>query len=479
MPKTEKKKLRRIGAFTAGLLVFMLFNQSLKLIDIFPSFIACFMLARRLTYYADRAPYFAECRDALIKLGFLNLMQIPAFIVAAMIRSGNVADNDTMVLFTFVFAVFECLLLINAIRFFFQGVFYMGMRGAVSAITPFKAVGGIKINPELLRDMAYILAVLKALGTALPEILLLTSSDITGAYQATYNNYLYARASMVVIPILFILGAILSHMFGRYLSAVTRDGELAEKTDAIIDGGRRTEIEKKRVSRDKKFILTLLSLAVVFSLDLRLSNFSMVDAVPNYITGIILFFALLLILKESKKTCITLFSAGIYTVCAFVSSSKDASFLENYGYAAIQWESKAKSAYESVITFSAIEFAALALMYILLVFTIISFLKNNTTLSSYAGRNDRFGRREYIKMNIKVCIFSVLGILNGLFKFLYVFFNNEITSSLVNTGGDVAVAVTGLVPWFGTFLALSWVFFLGYSLYLFGTLKEEIDLKYS
>ncbi len=478
MPKNEKKKLRYISGFAAGCLVFMLVNQSVRLIDLFPSFIACLILARRLTYYSDRAPYFAECRDALIKLGFLNLLQGPAFIVAAMIKAGNVSDHDTMVLFNFIFATAECLFLINAVRHFFSAAFYMGMRGAASAIAPIYAFG-LKIKPEHLRDAAYIFIVLRALGTALPEMLLLSSSDIVGAYQATYDSYIYSRLTIFILPVLFLFAILISVMFGKYLKAITKSGELSEQTELIIDGARKSEIERKRLSGDKKFIFTLLGIAVILSCDIRLVEFSMIDIIPNYISGLIIFSALLMIFKENRPTVLTLCAAAVFTVCSFISVSRESKFLEEYGYGAIQWEEKARDAYIDVINLSMLEFITLALMYILLAFTLISFLKKHTLLKPSADTHDRSSRRQYTFMKIKVCIFAFLGIANGLSKFFYTIFNSEITSSFINTGNSVEIAVFGLVPWFGTFLTIAFAVYLGYSLFIFSGFKDEIELKYS
>ena len=96
------KRVGSIGLIVLSL-VFLL-NPVVRVVDILPDFIACAIIVRLLYYVADRAPFFEEARADFLKLGFVSLAKIPAFFIISIARNSNTLDNDTTVLFTFVFS---------------------------------------------------------------------------------------------------------------------------------------------------------------------------------------------------------------------------------------------------------------------------------------------------------------------------------------------------------------------------------------
>ena len=52
-------------------------------------------------------------------------------------------------------------------------------------------------------------------------------------------------------------------------------------------------------------------------------------------------------------------------------------------------------------------------------------------------------------------------------------------TTLVAVENDVGLVTSGLFPWFNIVTFGTTVLFICYSLYLFGRLKEEVELKYS
>ena len=69
--------------------LFLLFIPAIKIIDVFPDFIAYFILAGVMSYGVDKLPYFEEARSAFIKLGIINLFRIPAVILTTSLRASN------------------------------------------------------------------------------------------------------------------------------------------------------------------------------------------------------------------------------------------------------------------------------------------------------------------------------------------------------------------------------------------------------
>ena len=100
------------------------------------------------------------------------------------------------------------------------------------------------------------------------------------------------------------------------------------------------------------------------------------------------------------------------------------------------------------------------------------------------------------KMKIKVCIWTVIGALGGVVRFLdglFKYFPKGIKVTVGNLGAitdgdeifetDLLFPTTSLVtesavPWFGIVVLLITVAFIAYSFYLFSVIKDDVELKY-
>ncbi len=477
----NQKKTKALSAFSAAILVIILSNPTVRLVDILPDFIACIIIIGRLTFYADRAPYFAECRDGFVKLAFVSMLRGPAFLIAAAVKSGNVADNDITVLLTFVFGVMECAILLSTVRDFFSAVFHVGMRGADGAINPFTvSKKGRLMCPESLRALIYIFIIFRTAGSILPEMLLLSRSELIGSNTKLFNfRALYPYFIVVLVPAILIFSIFLARRFYRYVYALSKDGNFEKTTLSLITAERSIEIENKIAARDKKTILSLFIIAVALSLDFRLADFSMIDLIPNFISGMMMFFALFKISIETKKELIALLFVSINTIISTISYITEFNFLDSYGYGALLKDPIAKAEYLKVMNLSFAEFLSYAISFIFISYTLILFLKRHTRIESTTVANSRSSLKHQKEMKIKVCIFSSLAVINGSFKLLNTIFNYDIDSTLVATDTGTAAVVSGAVPWFGSVVFISWLIYFSYSVYLFNSFKEEIDIKYS
>ena len=61
--------------------LFLLFIPAVNVLDVFPDFIAYFILAGVLSHGVNKLPYFEEARTAFIKLGFINLCRVIAIVL--------------------------------------------------------------------------------------------------------------------------------------------------------------------------------------------------------------------------------------------------------------------------------------------------------------------------------------------------------------------------------------------------------------
>ncbi len=473
------KKKRSLSALTAAVTVLILANPTVRLIDILPDFIASVIMIRWLDFYKMRAPYFAECRDSFVKLLYVSLLRGPAFLIAAAVKSGNVADNDITVLLTFVFGIIECAILLFAVRDLFSGIFYVGMRGCDAALSPFSvSKKGRIMTPEALRALTYIFILFRAAAGILPEMLLLSRSEIIGSTTKLFNfRALYPYFVVILVPSVIIFSFVLARRFYLFAKSLSV-GEFYSTADSLVTSEGRLEIENKSLAGDKKLVLTLFIIAAALSFDIRLTNFEMADLLPDFLSGIVIFFALLKISRETKKATLPLIASCIYTLISVVSFISERDFLYRFGYEALEKNEVAKAEYASFMNLAFIEFIALGVTFFLIARALILFLKKHTRIES--GGGESISAVKYIKkMRIKVSGFAFLAILGGFFKFLFAVFNYNTTTTLVATDVGTEAVSAGSVPWFGTVVFISSLCYLGYTVYLFNSFKEEIDLKYS
>ena len=138
-----------------GWLIFafvMLFNPNIQLIDILPDFLGYFILAKFFERASDAAPYFEEARLAFIRLAYVNLGKIPAFILVRIVRSTNTLDNDIVALMALVFAALEIIYLIPAIKNIFDAIIYLGERSDAKTLIESDSL----ISTESLKTFTFV-----------------------------------------------------------------------------------------------------------------------------------------------------------------------------------------------------------------------------------------------------------------------------------------------------------------------------------
>jgi len=119
------KKLK-VGMLLSGVIFF--FNPCVNLVDILPDFIGCILMLAGLYALRDLCGYFEDARRDFLRLFWVSLSKIPAFVIMFSISQRNVNEKTTILLFTFVYAVIEGVLLIVAFGNLLDGFVYAGER---------------------------------------------------------------------------------------------------------------------------------------------------------------------------------------------------------------------------------------------------------------------------------------------------------------------------------------------------------------
>lgn len=473
MIKSQSKKLHILS-----LCLIFLINPYIRVIDILPDFIAFFIIAKMLERPSDSAPYFEEARSASVKLAWLSLLKIPAFILIVMIRSANTLDNDVYALSALIFATLEIILSVPLINNLFSALFYLGERGGATAlISPFPVSKKRNLRPEDLRGYTLFFVVIKSVLSVIPELLLLTGTSEGGDIMPAPLSKFYPFTLIFSLAVVLTLGIIWYVRVKKYVCAINSEGNFDESLSALSRSSADKKYETKVLLRKINFALSLFAAASVFTFPLALTNTKNVNVFAGYIFAILSFFAVYKLKSVNRRQLIYLsVSCGLYSVFSLLSLIFSARFQLNYGYSALADNPLAKSAYIPVMIFAALEFAALAAYLVFLLSSLFTFIKAHTGIIKNSATPIESALHKEAKK--KCTAYLVLAIILGALKCVNVFLNANV--SLINSavGSQIVVISVSALPWFSTLISFFAILFIGYSFHFTRYIKEECDMRY-
>ena len=139
----------------------------------------------------------------------------------------------------------------------------------------------------------------------------------------------------------------------------------------------------------------------------------------------------------------------------------------------------AKDTYIPVMIASVAEFVLLAVLMIFVVFTLKKLIIAHTAILPTDDKYSHADRDYHRRLTTKVYIYGAFGLFLGIMKLAGVIFDYFTKITLVATDGGVGNTVSGMIPWFGTAIGAVSIAFIIISMYIFSTLKDEVDMKYS
>lgn len=476
------KKEGAIKPWQLMLCLVFLFNPNVNVIDILPDFVAYFALARILERAADSAPYFEETRKACVKLAWLSLAKLPAFLLIVFIRSHNTLDNDVYAMMSTIFAVLEITLLIILIKNLFSALFYLGERGgAVSLIAPFPARrAGRTVRPEALRSYTVAFAVCKCVLYALPDYFLLSRTTDSGVLVTAPLSRYYPVAIIVSFAAVLVLGAVWLALCKKYIAAVLGEGKFAAALGALARAGSEKEYELKRKRRSIRFALRLLAVATVFSFPLALTETNEINVFPEFIYGALLLLALFKLGEHTSSSAKpVLFSGGAFVLSSLLRFAFSVRFHASYTYYDMLTSKAATSAYLPVMILSVPELLAFFVFLFFALRTLHAFIAENTGLSPTSENYNRTERDYHASLKMRANVLTGLAALAALLKCVNVFLNSNV--ELIYSAGDSYTGVTtsSPLPWFGAAIVAAVVAYVGVAIYFSSVIKEECEMKYS
>ncbi len=485
MAKTKTKKPKGSTLMLIALLI--LANPNIRVLDIFPDFIAYIFIIKHISYAAPRVPYFDEAKSNFVKLAWFSAIKIPGYILLRIIRMGDLSDSDIFALFSFTFGVIEAVLLIIAINSLFRALFYLGERSEASSIlSSFNISKKKKMIPDALRVLSIVFSIYKCAMYALPEMLLLTKTVSSGEIATTFNvARLYPYVIVFAVITVSIFGIITALRFNKYINAIKHEGKFKESIDALVPLDSVEALKKKLRTRDMCSVLLLFIVSSVFTLDLRFDNVNDVNILPNFIFGILMALSLYRLSKYAPKAKKASLIFAVYSCISLSAWISEIRYLSEYGYDLLVGTlSFAKKAYVKVIVFSAIELVGITTAFVFTAKALKQYVYSHTGMDIFDSKYMRTDAVFHRELKTKIYIWTSIGIVYSISRFADVLFRYFSKSVFVGASteisGSFAGSVTqGLIPWFSLVVVALAVVFFAYSAYLFGSLREETEFKYS
>lgn len=476
--KKDKENKRTRGDGLIFLALLFLINPSVQVVDILPDFIAYFIIIRRLSYAVDRAPYFAEAKSAISKLLLISVLKLPAYFVIIFARSGNVGDTDIYALFAFSFAVAEAIFSVIAIYNIFEGAFYLGQRTeAISLIKPFyiNRRSARTCAPEALKRLSYFFAIYKCAAYGLPELLLLTKTVTVEQLKNYFNiTKLYPYTILFAILSVIIIGIVTLRRAYAYIKQAENAASLRSSLDSLVEGEMGARLENKAKVKDIALILGVIAVSSLFMLEIRLDNFSLANINPHFIFGIILLFALRKMTKYTDKCIAPTVALVVFILVSAVEWGMEVSFLSEYSFSLLATSGLVKREFMPILFVSLAEVVCFMVAMILVGLKLLKLQRLHTLGDGEPlERKKKLYTAGYVALAIAV---AVARLINLLFKYFARNTSVEFeTDGLINSG----IVTEPLFPWFNVVVIAVTVILVFYSYYLFASVKEEVELKYS
>lgn len=476
----EDKRRKRFYTLLIFSIV-LLFNPNVNVIDILPDFIAWFILAKLFERAADSAPYFEEARLGFIKLGWISLAKIPALLLIFFVKGQNTLDNDIFALVSFSFAVAEAIFAIKAASNTFKGLFHLGERTSASALIATFAPPICKkrhITPQNLKEYTYFFFICKCILYFLPDMFLLTRISKETGQLLTISKH-YPTVLLLSQLIGLVIGSIWIARVIKYVKAVRDEGLFEDALASMATEDSLIKMETKTKIRLISSSLTLICVAVFFTVDLVFDNLNGINLLPNFIYGILMLMAMAMLIKHCNAKKAVLAFGILFSVFSLTTYILLARFLSEYTYADIATNNLARTSYLFVLVFGTVEFLLLVAFLIFAAKAFSSFILTNTGLSPDSDRYMRMEKEYHSALIKKNYTMTVLGILAALAKCINIFLNSSV-KKIYTDESDIMMPIisSSPIPWFNLVITITSIMYIGYTLYFLSTIKEEVKMKY-
>ena len=476
----KKSQNTRISKVLITFCLFLLFNPLVKMVDIFPDFIAYFILALMLNKITYFVPHACELRSSLLKLGVFSLLRLPLQLIITQVGAANATEKENLaVTLTFAFCIIEAMLFIIAVNNFYELIAYMGQRSdSISLIKPIWISKTRSVTIDQLRVFTVIFAIVKFGFCAIPETFLLYFDPFAATVTQFKIRAAYPYAIIASVVFVTVFGIIWLIRTSRFARAIINDNSFSSAVGYFKTLDTAREIESNRHLAGIKSYLYLLIAASCFTLDLSFTDLDEINILPHFVFTALAALALFKLFKtRGKRILISVFTV-LSTAASVVFWIYQTKFLSKYSYSDILYSKTAKALYKNVIILSAVETTLIIVFLICLVLLLRSFILKNTAVEPTDPRYSRADKNLHTSLFKKGAIYLTLGALMNIAKLAQVLLQIDVSYFITATETGTSVIYTTPLPWFGVVVTILTFLFAGFAFNYFGSIKDEVELKY-
>ena len=257
-----------------------------------------------------------------------------------------------------------------------------------------------------------------------------------------------------------------------YIKQADGSVKLRDALDSLVVGEERIRLENRAKVKDISLILGIITVSSIFMIEIRLDNFSLVNINPHFFMGIILLFALHKMTKYVGKSTAPKIALWIFIIISAFEWVMEANFLSEYSFSLLASSGLVKGEFEPILIVSLVEVVCFAVAVILFGRGILKLQALHSAQGDDSGKKRLF-TVGYIALSV------ILGAMRYASLLLRYFAKNT-TVSFENDGMITNGVVTEpLLPWFGVVVIAVTIIYVFYSYYLFVSIKEDVQIKYS
>ncbi len=442
------------GLVIIALLFF--FNPNINIIDPLPDWIGYVLLCCALSRLSDLNDSVESATRGFRKMILIDGAKWIALLwVFGLSIPGE--RNSSLLLWSFVFATLELIVLIPTWSKLFHGLTQLGYLYQNTAV--FGNKEGKRSRTDKIRNLTAVFVSLKAVLSVLPEFADLSNTYGEEVGMLDLYRHIGVMRMLAFIPVL-VVGIIWLWRSIRYFCAL--------RGDTVFMGALReqytTEILPKKglfIRRHTHWLCFVFVTALCLTIDFRLEYR---NVLPDTLAAIMFFVVLYFLANKLKITRMPAWIAcGVYLVCTVFSYGTEWRFFNEFSYHAIRRSNEARDAYMWVIVAVILKAVAFALLAWLLVKALRTLIAEHT--GYVAGRewqDDRAGK-----------------LVHAVHKEL----NRSLTVALIGTALYVCIEIVYvfLAPSFG-FMGVTHIVFailcvLGFARALFA-IRNAVDTKY-
>lgn len=468
IPNIKKKKIS-FPLIIISLVI--LFNPTISIIDIFPDFIAYYILASQLKKASLYAPYFYEARGALLKLGLINLFKFPAFIIVSMTRRADSFGYDSYAVASWSFGVLELIFLISAVSNMFNALFRLGERTDANSLLSPISLGGSPMRVDTIRLFTYIFAISKCFLYAIPDLFRLTRIDEFGSISAVSESYPYALLLSLAIGL--IIGIFWLVITIKYFGAIHREGRFDDAIDSMCELDSEISIARDEWLNSIKSFITLLIVSPFFIIDIGFDGSDYINILPDTILSVLFIIIALRLgrFTKSKYNLPMLIPSVAFLISSTLFFVFETRFLYYEGYDSLIYAEKIPGSYIIVEIFSIISSLSLIITLVMLAVSLRRFIIMHT--------GEIEGGLETVKYQKRLSFFNFavmgLGIISAVAKCLEVFshpyFKTVETASL-------KLMIIPKYEGAGVICFIIYALYIGFNIYFASMLRDEAIMKY-